>query len=114
MCRQEKEGYGTRRQAKAEPEGEAPAQWPTRGTAADYTPEVGPEYREGHSRSIATSRLLHISKESESHHAELTVATMRKQAIENVASSCFHQANVAKQPGSELIKRSLSVNYYEP
>jgi hypothetical protein len=41
MCRQEKEGYCTRRQAKAEPEGEAPAQWPTRETAADYTPEVG-------------------------------------------------------------------------
>jgi hypothetical protein len=62
MCRQEKERYCTRRQAKAEPEGEAPAQWPTRETAADYTPEVEPEYREGHSRSIATSRLLHISK----------------------------------------------------
>jgi hypothetical protein len=62
MCRQEKEGYCTRRQAKAEPEEEAPSPWLMRETAADYTPEVGPEYREGHSRSIATSRLQHISK----------------------------------------------------
>lgn len=47
MCRQEKEGGCTRRHAKDEPEGEAPAQWPTKETAVGYTHEVGPEYHEG-------------------------------------------------------------------
>ena len=115
MCRQEKEGYCTRRQAKAEPEGEAPAQWPTRETAADYTHEVGPGFHEDLSRSIRTPRLLHIVEtESDSHHAGRNVATVCKQSDKNVASFCFHHANVAKQPGSELIKRSLIFNYYEP
>jgi hypothetical protein len=49
MRLQEKDGYCTRRQAKAEPEGEAPAQWPTKETAADYTRETGSGYHEDHS-----------------------------------------------------------------
>ena len=56
----------------------------------------------------------HNGLESESHHAGRNPPTVCKQGDKNVASPCFHPANVAKQPGSELIKRSLSVNYYEP
>ena len=70
MCRQEKDGYCTRRQAKDESEGEAPAQWPMRETAADYNREVGPGYHEGLSSSIVPPEPLNMFRiESESNPA---------------------------------------------
>ena len=77
-------------------------------------PKLGPNIaRVIHDRSQPPGSCTY-RKESESHHAEQHPPTVRKQGDKNVASPCFHHANVATQPGSELIKRSLSFNYYEP